>query len=63
MGIALTWWEGQFFCEFKDDTDGWTLRIFTDGELLWQEPVRSATAASRRARELTAWLWSRVKEA
>ncbi len=52
MEIALRWWEGQFYCEFVDDCGGWMLRIFRDGELVWQQPVRSASAAWRYARDL-----------
>jgi hypothetical protein len=56
MEIALHWWEGQFHCEFKGDREGWVLSLFSGGELVLREPIRSATAASRRARELAASL-------
>lgn len=54
--IALRWREEPFDCEFIDTQNGALLTIFADGELVWQELVRSAAAAYERAREVTASL-------
>ena len=52
MTIALHWWEGQFSCQFLDDDERAVLRMFDHGQLVWQEPVPSASAAVQRAGQL-----------
>jgi hypothetical protein len=52
MGIALRWREEPFDCEFVGAPSGGTLQMFAGGQLVWQEPVRSAVVACDRAREL-----------
>jgi hypothetical protein len=52
MGIALRWQEEPFDCEFVGAPSGGTLQMFSDGQLVWQEPVPSAVAAYNRAREM-----------
>ena len=52
VATALHWWEGQFYCEFLDDRDDGLLRMFANGELVWEQPVISAATAFRRASEI-----------
>ena len=64
MGIALRWREEPFDCEFVGASGGGTLTLFSNGQLVWQESVRSATAAQVRAQEVKADLLSpRAKQA
>ena len=64
MGIALRWREEPFDCEFVGASGGGTLTLFSDGQLMWQEPVRSAATAQVRAQELKAMLLApRAKQA
>ncbi len=65
MGIALRWLEEPFNCELTGPTGGGTLSLYgRQGELVWQEPVPSATAAHVRAQELKDMLLSpRAKHA
>jgi hypothetical protein len=58
MGIALRWREEPFDCEFVGASSGGTLTLFADGQLMWQESVRSAAAAQVRAQEVKAMLLS-----
>jgi len=52
MAIALHWWEGQFYCEFRIEPGGGALRMYDQETLVWQQPVASALAAAQRACEL-----------
>lgn len=52
MVLALHWWEGQFYCEFRVDHDGSRLSIFNAGELIWDQPVSSASEAFDCAQDL-----------
>jgi hypothetical protein len=52
MAIALRWREEPFDCQFIGAPSGGTLHIFSEGQLVWQEPVRSAVIAYSRACEL-----------
>ena len=64
MGIALRWHEEPFDCEFVGASGGGTLSVFSSGQLVWQESVRSATAAQIRAEEVKAMLLApRAKQA
>jgi hypothetical protein len=64
MGIALRWHEEPFDCEFVGASSGGTLTVFSSGQIVWQESVRSATAAQVRAQEVKAMLLSpRAKHA
>ena len=64
MGIALRWREEPFDCEFVGASGGGTLTLFADGQLMWQEGVRSAAAAQVRAQEVKAMLLApRAKQA
>lgn len=52
MNLALRWREDPFDCEFTDALNGGVLRLFSEGQLVGQEIVRSAALAYARAREL-----------
>ena len=52
MGISLRWREEPFDCQFVGGPSGGTLLILSEGQPVWQEPVRSASDAYERAREL-----------
>jgi len=56
MGIVLRWREEPFDCEFRDASAGAALSVYSQGEMLWKEPVGSAADAHDRARELRAML-------
>lgn len=60
MRIVLRWREEPFDCEFRDAAAGaaplGALSVYSRGEMLWKEPVRSAADAHDRARELRAML-------
>jgi hypothetical protein len=64
MGIALRWREEPFDCEFTGASGEGTLWVYSGGQLVWQEPVRTAAAAQVRAQEVKALLLSpRAKHA
>ena len=52
MTLALRWREDPFDCEFTEALNGGVLRLFSEGQLVAQEVVRSAALAYARAREL-----------
>ena len=56
MGIVFSWWEARFYREFTEAGENSTLRLFADGELVWQQQVGPLAAAYRRAREVSATL-------
>lgn len=62
MGIALHWRDEPFDFEFRDAEDGGVLTVFANGELVWEEIVRSAVTAYERAREVTEILLSRARQ-
>ena len=52
MDVALRWHEEPFECEFVGAQPEGTLRMRSDGHVVWSEPVRSAAVAYGRAREV-----------
>jgi hypothetical protein len=53
MGIVLRWLEEPFECELVTRAGGRTLVVTTtEGHIVWEEPVASASAACDRAREI-----------
>lgn len=54
--IALRWWEGMFYCEFRESHNGSELRIVREGHVVWEQGAVSATEAFRRAAEVVALL-------